>query len=118
MIPERFAFIFAITIPFDIRDLEVEEENEVKTIPGMIGVDQSIVWSIRLLAVSLLFATANWTLQEYTTTAYLGICLSILVTIPMVLASPKAKHDYYFTGLMDGTMLIQALAVFLLSSFL
>ncbi len=111
MIPERVAFIFAITLPFDIRDLEVDQKNGVMTIPSILGVDKTVQLSIRLLAVSLIFATAGWTIQEYPTAAYLGICASILITIPIIIRAPKAKHDYYFTGLLDGTLFLQPLLI-------
>ena len=36
---ERFLFIFAITLPFDIRDLSVDKLMEVKTIPAALGIN-------------------------------------------------------------------------------
>ena len=37
MFIERFLFVFAITIPFDIRDMRVDAKENLKTIPILIG---------------------------------------------------------------------------------
>lgn len=36
MLVERFFFVFAITIPFDIRDIEADKQAGLKTIPLLI----------------------------------------------------------------------------------
>src|ERR1039458_7842133 len=38
---ERALFIFAITLPFDIRDYLTDKQNHVLTIPGAIGIAQT-----------------------------------------------------------------------------
>jgi 4-hydroxybenzoate polyprenyltransferase len=112
MFLERALFIFAITLPFDIRDLKVDAYNEVKTIPATLGVKRTQWLSIILLGLMLLMA---FFLYEWN--IILGLFLSVVLTAFFIKISPKQTNDYFFTGLMDGTMIIQPLLVGLVTVF-
>ncbi|MEM9991436.1 MAG: hypothetical protein AAF738_06695, partial [Bacteroidota bacterium] len=111
---ERAFFIFAITLPFDIRDLKIDAHTAVKTIPSEIGVKRTK--QLAYLALCLAFITAyfNFQLYTYTLSGWLAIGISIFSTGIFVRYSEFAKHDYYFTGILDGTMIIQLLLLGLL----
>src|SRR6185369_13593853 len=51
---ERALFIFAITLPFDIRDYESDIKNKVVTIPGIIGIRSTRVLAFTCLLVFFL----------------------------------------------------------------
>ncbi|MGB0863454.1 MAG: hypothetical protein ACPG19_12730 [Saprospiraceae bacterium] len=112
MFLERALFVFAITLPFDIRDLKVDAYNEVKTIPATIGMKRTQGLAIILLGLMLFIA-----FFLYQWIIILGLFLSVLLTAFLIKISPKQTEDYFFTGLMDGMMIIQPLLVFLVSSF-
>lgn len=42
MMVERFLFVFAITIPFDIRDMESDRKSGLKTLPLIVGESMSL----------------------------------------------------------------------------
>lgn len=111
MFLERAFFVFAITLPFDIRDLKVDAYNEVKTIPAMLGVKRTQWLSFVLLGLMLLIA---FFLYEWN--IILGLFLSVVLTAFFIKISPKQTNDYFFTGLMDGTMIIQPLLVLLVAN--
>jgi len=46
----------------------------------------------------------------------LAYLLSSLVAAVLIMKSTGERHDYYYTGLLDGTMILQAFLVFLLTS--
>ena len=104
---ERSAFIFAITVPFDIRDLEVDQHTEVKTLPSTLGTNSAILLAIFALLAMVAFAGWNAYVGWYPSGAWLGLTLSALSSLALILYSRRAKHDYYFSGLLDGTMIIQ-----------
>lgn len=99
---ERILFIFVITLPFDLRDWEIDKKNQVRTIPATIGVNNTL----RLAAV-ILIIWALLVFQLYTLPIALGLLVSGISTGILVYYSPKQEHDYYFTALMDGTMILQ-----------
>jgi 4-hydroxybenzoate polyprenyltransferase len=106
---ERALFIFAITLPFDIRDMEIEKANGVKTIPALIGAKSSIYLGIGLL---LLWGALNYFLYPFYTASLMIIIA--LITLLLVAFSHPRKPDWYYTGLLDGTMLLQGLFVYLM----
>ena len=101
---ERALFIFAITLPFDIRDWEIEKANGVQTIPSLIGVPATVYLALGCL---LLWVAACWWLYTPITAGLLTVVA--LLTAALVWGSRRPQPDYYFTGLLDGTMLLQGL---------
>ena len=111
---ERMAFIFAITLPFDIRDLKIDAHIDVKTIPAIIGIAKTKRLGAFSLFLVCLLAGGNWYLGVYSTGNLLAIALSCLSTLFLINYSDQTDEDYFFTGLMDGTMILQFLLVFFL----
>jgi 4-hydroxybenzoate polyprenyltransferase len=105
---ERALFIFAITLPFDIRDWEIEKANGVQTIPSLIGVPATVYLGLSCL---LLWVAACWGLYAPIAAGLLTVVA--LLTAGLVWGSRRPQPDYYFTGLLDGTMLLQGVVVVL-----
>ena len=103
---ERMLFIFAITLPFDIRDLTVDQHNKVHTIPSVIGIQKTIFLALTLLLIGWcisLFILEGWRLWSVT--------IGYVLTAIIIWFSQRWKHDYWFTGLLDGTMLLRLATV-------
>ena len=96
-----FLFIFAITIPFDIRDMPYDANSS--TIPQLIGESHSKTLSIVLLWVSL------GVLQTIIPSYYL-IPLYVFISA-IIYYSSVDKQEYYFSGLIDGVIILQALII-------
>ena len=109
---ERMLFIFAITLPFDIRDLKVDEFIKVKTIPAMIGLAKTKYLAGLVLLVAFLIAVILWYLQVYVIATLCALGISYVSTYIFIYFCDQTDHDYYFTALMDGTMIIQFLLVY------
>ncbi|MEL6863810.1 MAG: hypothetical protein AAFP19_05290 [Bacteroidota bacterium] len=108
---ERACFVFAITLPFDIRDLKVDAFSAVRTIPARIGIRQTHLLAGLLLVMAGLFALGNYYAGLYRLVHLLAIALSLLSTYLLIYYSTPERHDYYYSGLMDGTMFLQAVLV-------
>ncbi len=111
MLPERFAFLFAITVPFDIRDREVDLRNDVRTLPVLMGERTSLWLAEGALGLVAVCVALNALIGCYPEGVVIGMAVSVATTAWWVWLSPKKTHDYYFTGLLDGTMLLQFLLV-------
>lgn len=109
MLMERVLFIFVITLPFDLRDWEIDKKNGVRTIPATIGVKNTL-----RLAFLILIIWSLSVVQIYSFLIASGLLISGISTAVFVYYSPKQKHDYYFTALMDGTMILQYILVLLI----
>jgi len=111
---ERMFFIFAITLPFDIRDLKIDAHIDVKTIPAIWGIKKSKRLGDVCLFATFLLAALNFYLGTYGATTFGAIALSCASTSVLINYSDRTDEDYFFTGLMDGTMIFQFLLVLLL----
>lgn len=111
---ERAAYIFALTIPFDIRDLEVDRHTQVKTLPGALGIAPVLALALLMLIAMLLFAGMN----AYSTGVWAGLACSAAVSFLLILFARRVQHDYYFSGLLDGMMILQFLLVLAGARFL
>ena len=89
-------FVFAITIPFDIRDLEFDHSNK-KTIPQVFGKKAAVFISCFLLLLTgLLYVySGNYGL--------IGLCMIAMV---LVLLSFLQKPDWYYLLIIDGLLIL------------
>jgi 4-hydroxybenzoate polyprenyltransferase len=116
MILERALFIFAITLPFDIRDLKVDSHSNVQTIPTVIGIKKTKILGTVSLAFAFTLAVIICLSSSYNVNVLLGLSISFLSTWFFIHQSDKIKHDYFFTGVIDGTMILQFLLIWSCSS--
>lgn len=110
---ERTVFIFMITLPFDIRDLRVDQYNNVKTIPAVYGIPTTMKLVVGSFIFLLLLTSVNYLLVPESPIyfAAFGLWLSLISTYIFIRISINKSDDYYFTGLLDGTMWIQFVCV-------
>ena len=114
---ERLLFIFAITLPFDIRDLEVDAHNRVLTLPAVLGLKKTRILAAGSLFVMLLLSLLNYWVQAYSAGAVLGLGCSVGIAYGLIHFSPRFQHDYYFSGLLDGMMILQFLIIYTLTKY-
>lgn len=95
----QFCFIAAICVPFDIRDIENDRQNSIKTLPVHFGLSTSKTIGIVLLLLYMVLAQNVQQAIVYFVTGTLGIILMIYST--------QHKHRYYFSVLVDGLILVQ-----------
>jgi len=103
---ERFLFIFAITVPFEIRDVESDRESEIVSIVHLLGIRGS-----KALAVVFLAAfTVSTVLRFGPAAPWLAVAfgVSVVTTSPLIAHSHPDRSDYFYSVVMDGTMLVQA----------
>lgn len=99
-------FMISITIPFDIRDINLDEASK-KTIPQLIGVKKSIYISIALLLISQC-------LMQYILPSFnLSVVLITLITGVLLYFTTIKRIELYFSGLIDGLLILQPLLLWL-----
>lgn len=125
---ERFLFILAITIPFDVRDSEMDQAYGLKTLASLFGSVRALrVAGIILISLALLnlgaLAFPQWFAQnllEFSNPILFGeekfLFSAAVYTIGafVVFYSLNQKQDVYFFGFIDGLMFLLGLGLFLL----
>jgi len=116
MMMERFLFIFAITLPFDLRDKDADRLAGLKTIPILLK--QDVVWKISYLALLLflLIALIHYILVGMYWLS-LALVVSAFITYFLLKSSRMRSWSYFHLGILDGTMLIQGLLVLIFYYF-
>lgn len=108
----RGLYIAGLTIPFDVRDLDIDR-LDMKTVPQTIGVASSLYWAMTLVGASALlwFGLA----ASHAINGYVGIALGIHAVVTMPFVSPSFaginRHEIYHTIVLDGMLLIQLFAL-------
>ncbi len=110
----RFSFIAAITLPFDIRDKEVDKEDGIVTLAHIYTVKQ-----IQRIVICLLLAMNFFTVYYLTVTGAIVIELAFLISsillLYLIYSKSMIKHHYYYKILLDGLLIIQCLLVYIFS---
>lgn len=110
MLAERILFVFAITIPFDIRDIESDKNAGLKTIPLLVGEKKAILLALFSLGWFAILCLAHYikTPLLYTLPA---LIISAGTTFVFIINDKIKKTAYYHYGILDGTMFFQGLMV-------
>jgi len=112
MLFERFLFVLAITIPFDIRDLNVDKSVGLKTIPIRIGERRSWLISYACLTMFAVVSYLHYYMQSNQFVIY-ALGVSTLMTFYFLMSKRWKKTRWYFYGILDGMMLLQGALVIL-----
>ena len=107
---ERFAFIFAIAIPFDTRDMEVDKLAGIKTIPITIGEKPALVFSNIVMSISLTVAFFHYHAESMTfiLPAYF---ISVGLTLYFINSAKMKSLQYYHHGILDGSIILHGILI-------
>lgn len=110
LICERFLFVFAITVPFDIRDMESDQKSNLKTLPLLVGERTSIKMAGTALILFMIACTIHYSLtQQY---HFVAVFLISGFSTLYFINNEKVKNlEHYHYGVLDGTMALQGLLV-------
>ena len=109
------ALIFALTVPFDIRDLYYDAAH-LKTLPAWLGVKRSIRLATLALIASGTVPFGMWRfLRVGTLTQATGCALWSFIAWIFVYKSSPQRHEYYFSFWIDGLLVILGTMICLFS---
>lgn len=106
---DHFLFMLGITLPFDIRDKDIDHQDGVPTFVSLLGIEKGKAMSAILLTISgicVLSITINSTTNLVCIASYI---LLYSITIFLILRKSTYHDDLYLTGLLDGSLLIKGL---------
>ena len=100
------ALIFALTVPFDIRDLYYDAAH-LKTLPSWLGIQRSVGLATIALVASGTTPLAMWHFLHVGTVAQAAACAlwSVIAWLFVYKSSPE-RHEYYFSFWIDALLVI------------
>ena len=111
LIIEKCLFIFGITIPFDIRDMDIDKVENVETIPGKFGAKKSKRYALILIVLAIICGFILQFQGLYQPIPFIGLIMSYIISIALINGSRKDRNDYYYAGWMDGLIAFQSILI-------
>jgi 4-hydroxybenzoate polyprenyltransferase len=112
MVIERWFFLMAITIPFDIRDMLVDDPT-CKTLPQWVGINKAkwvaAFFLVAMFLVNFLRLNAGYIREG----VFLALLLVGLLSLFLIHRSKPDTDDMLFAGWLDGTMFLRGVLVLL-----
>ncbi|GAL83724.1 UbiA prenyltransferase family protein [Sporocytophaga myxococcoides] len=105
---QRFIFILALAIPFDIRDIELDKRNNIDTLPTLMGFGGAKLLSVILLILFILLGCLFYGLDY---TFYSRLAIGILA-IFLILKIKRSRSDLYYMVGIDGIMILSYVFLF------
>jgi 4-hydroxybenzoate polyprenyltransferase len=108
----RFFFIFAITLPFDVRDKAFDQEHHTKTIPLLLGDKQArrLAYLALIIFTGLAFLQFFW-IHHMAFTYLLALLISAIISGCVIYLSGQQRGDFFYTYLLEGMMLVQCILI-------
>ena len=92
----RFLFVFAICIPFDIRDIKYDNIR-LKTIPIIVGISKSkFICFLSLFSIVIISIVQFWN-YKLSIEFLITIILSCTVSLIFISKSDEKKSDFFFS---------------------
>ena len=108
-----FLFVIGITIPFDIRDINYDKLDKLKTIPNTIGIIPSIFFAEFSLICSI------WIMYiiHGNNNPFYVLFFGHLITMIMIMNSSDKRKELFFSGWVEGCVLILYCSVLIADYF-
>ena len=104
----RFLFLAAVAMPFDVPDMQRDQQSGIATLPTLFGVRTTRWTALTLTTLAIVLALLNpWP-------AAIGVLVSLAFTFGLVFMLKPSRSVVYFMVLLDGMLLIQAASLWAL----
>jgi hypothetical protein len=105
----RFSFMLAICIPFDIRDLRIDEADTISTLPRLLGENKTRRLAFICMVIYCLLIVLEFEWMILSTKVFILLILSALINGILVVMSNSKRSEYFYVAVLDGTMVLQGL---------
>lgn len=114
----RFLFILALTLVFEIKDLQSDSASNLETLPMVLGIQNTKLLGQGILFVMMLINLIQYFFFDISLMNMLAVNLSLLVSIVCIqpLKEETTAGWYYFV--LDGMMILQFVFVFMATKYL
>lgn len=114
LLVSQYLFILAITLPFDVRDLNYDSASKIKTIPSTIGVKKTIFLSLLLLAGFVGLKYYQLYLGQIEVNQFYALTITSILSAIIIAFTSKKRSELFFSGLVEGTMVLMYLGILIL----
>lgn len=105
-------FIYALCIPFEIRDVQIEMSRGLRTIPIVYGIRISRYSGVLALLAGTIIQILLYSGELISLNTLFAIILSYIISLLFILLSSDKPSDFYCKFYIDGMMILQFLLIF------
>jgi 4-hydroxybenzoate polyprenyltransferase len=110
---KRFVFMFVLCLMFDIRDIEIDRKENIKTLAVFLGKKKSYLTAYLFLTLFAVLSLLHF-LYLNEISVLIAMFLSVAATFAVVEVTRRTNSDFVYLAGIDGMMLLQAMLVYLL----
>lgn len=103
---EHVAFIFALTIPFDIRDRDLDRGAQVSNLANQLGLTTSMAWMVFILLLSVILASINFMIGTYNL-EIVGTQVLFYALVLYACYKAQDRDELYYLLYLDGLILLK-----------
>ena len=107
----RFAFLISICIPFDIRDMDVDKAENIFTLSQKLGENKTRWIALGFMLIYILLICGEYFLEMFSMKIFVALMLTAIVNAIIVFRSSSKRSEYFYTALLDGTMILQGVVL-------
>lgn len=107
----RFTFMISICIPFDIRDMEIDKAENIFTFSQKLGENKTRWIALGFMFIYILLITAEFFQKMFPMKIFIALLLTAVINAVIVFMSSSKRSEYFYTALLDGTMILQGVAL-------
>jgi 4-hydroxybenzoate polyprenyltransferase len=111
---EQFLFIFAITLPFDVRDLKYDLSFKMRTIPSKIGITKTIQLAHLFLLITVGLKYYQLYSGQINSAQFIANSVAIFITGVIIAFTSMRRSELFFSGLVESTMILLYLSTLVL----
>jgi hypothetical protein len=111
---EKLFFFVAITIPFDLRDLQFDPTH-MRTIPQIAGEKRSLKIGQLLMLLSTICALALYLIDFYSLNILLALTAANFITALLIGKTNAKRDELWYGGVLDSTIFLQSAAVLMVT---
>lgn len=105
----RFSFMIAICIPFDIRDLKIDEADTISTLPRLLGENRTRWLALIFMIIYCLLISLEFKWRIVDANIFSALLLSAFINGILVVMSNSKRSEYFYVAALDGTMILQGI---------
>ncbi|MEP6952358.1 MAG: UbiA family prenyltransferase [Ginsengibacter sp.] len=110
---KRFVFLFVLCLLFDIRDIEIDRKENIKTLAVFLGKEKSYLFAYCFLIIFIILSFLQFFYFD-DIRVLIAMLLSAAATFFVIELTKKTNSDFVYLAGIDGMMLLQAMLVYLL----
>ena len=109
--------MIAICIPFDIRDLKIDQTENISTLAHKFGEKNTRMIALGCMYIYITLIVAGCMRGIFPEKTGIAFMISAIIAAILVFMTNSKREEYFYVVLIDGTMILQGIALMIAQFF-